>query len=83
MFETFDSSIGNDLNKLLETRREDPSGQRLDRAIAALRDAAEQANQYRISAADAHERSQAQVLREGLLAAAQVVTQVREADADA
>ncbi|AKK66973.1 HrpD6 family protein [Xanthomonas translucens] len=81
MFETFDSSIGNDLNKLLETRREDPSGQRLNRAITALRDAAEQANQHRISAADANERNEAKVLHEGLLAAAEVVTQVLEADA--
>ncbi|KLD76406.1 hypothetical protein FZ025_16025 [Xanthomonas hyacinthi] len=77
MFETFDSSIANDLNTLLQTHREDPSGQRLERAIAALGEAAERARQHWITSADASERSQAQALHEGLRAAAEVVAQVR------
>ncbi|MFC6839794.1 HrpD6 family protein [Xanthomonas theicola] len=78
MFETFDSSIANDLNTLLQTHREDPSGQRLEQAIAALGEAAERARQCWATSADVHERNQALVLHEGLQAAAVVVAHVRD-----
>lgn len=78
MFQTFDIAIANDLNQLQKTRQEDPSGQRLQRAMDALNNAAELALHHWSSTADLAQRQQTMVLHEGFRAAAEIVNHVSQ-----
>lgn len=76
MLKNFDSQVANDLNKLMQTYQEDPSGKRLQNAIQALNHAAEDVLKHWSTLSNPLERSQTMIVHDGLKSASSVVSNV-------
>ena len=74
MLDTFDPQVASDLNQLMQTHQDDPSGERLKRAVETLNRSAEKVLEHWSATADPMQRSQTMTLHDGLRAAANIVS---------